>query len=253
MKNSNCNRIFSGSDDKVDRQAAYIWFKVKKTQVEMIQDRGIEIPEEERFLVDYDAESEESELEWERRTLVEFVRKYTRKAQNDDTNFNTALSNVYFDDRYGINTVVIYLCRERESSTITTHEFTTKFDYYYDKYYVEDVGLNMIFISEVSLNKKEEKVEKLNFVNSQSFLTEELIHNPTRHLFYFPHRLLTEEERKEWLLDNKIRPEQLSIIRKRDPIVKYFDWPVGGVVHIQRSERYLEMPVRDYPYLRVIK
>jgi len=252
MDDSHCNRDFSG-DEEVDRQAAYIWFKVKKTQVEMIHDRGMAIPEDEMFLLSYDPDSGETELEWEERTLVEFIRKYTRKAQNADINFNTALSNVYFDDKNDINTAVIYLCRERESTSITTHEFTTKFDFYYENYYMEDKGLNMIFISEVSLNKKEEKVEKLNFVNSQSFLTEELVVNPTRHLFYFPHRLLTEEERKEWLLDNKIRPDQLSIIHKRDPIVKYFNWPKGEIVHIQRSERYLEMPVRDYPYLRVIK
>jgi len=231
MDDSHCNRDFSG-DEEVDRQAAYIWFKVKKTQVEMIHDRGMAIPEDEMFLLSYDPDSGETELEWEERTLVEFIRKYTRKAQNADINFNTALSNVYFDDKNDINTAVIYLCRERESTSITTHEFTTKFDFYYENYYMEDKGLNMIFISEVSLNKKEEKVEKLNFVNSQSFLTEELVVNPTRHLFC---------------------PDQLSIIHKRDPIVKYFNWPKGEIVHIQRSERYLEMPVRDYPYLRVIK
>ena len=252
MDDSHCELIFSG-DKKIDRQAAYIWFKVKKTQIEMIQDRGIEIPEEEKFLVSYNPEGEETETQWETRILREFVTKYADVALEKDINFNSALSQVYPDERDSMNTVVIYLCRQRESTSITTREFTMKFDYYYERYFVEDVGLKMIFISEVSLNKKEERVEKLNYVNSQFFLTDELLHNPTRHIFYPAHRLLTEEEREEWLFANKIRPEQLSIILKRDPIVKYFDWPKGEIVHIQRSERYLEMPVRDYPYLRVIK
>lgn len=252
MDDSHCEIILSG-DKKVNRQAAYIWYKVKSTQVQMIEDRGLEIPDEEKFLLSYDPESGETKKEWEMRTLPEFVEIYAAKAQEKEINFNSALSQVYPDTRNGINTVVVYLCRQRESTTITTREFTTKFDYYYERYFREEKGLNMIFISEVSLNKKEERVEKLNFVNSQFFLTEELVINPTRHIFYFPHKLLTEEEREDWLQKNKIRPEQLSIIRKEDPIVKYFDWPKGKVVHIQRSERYLEMPVRDYPYLRIIK
>jgi len=252
MDDSRCEIILSG-DKKVNRQAAYIWYKVKSTQVQMIEDRGLEIPDEEKFLLSYDPESGETKKEWEMRTLLEFVEIYAAKAQEKEINFNSALSQVYPDTRNGVNTVVVYLCRQRESTTITTREFTTKFDYYYERYFREEKGLNMIFISEVSLNKKEERVEKLNFVNSQFFLTEELVINPTRHIFYFPHKLLTEEEREDWLQKNKIRPEQLSIIRKEDPIVKYFDWPKGEVVHIQRSERYLEMPVRDYPYLRIIK
>lgn len=253
---SDCEIILS-RDKKINRQASYIWFKVKSTQVQMIADRGLEIPDEEKFLLSYDPRSGEPKRDWEIRTLTQFVEIYAAKSREKEINFNSALSQVYPDTRNGINTVVVYLCRQRESTSITAREFTTKFDYYYNRYFVEREGeakgLNMIFISEVSLNKKEKQVEKLHFVNSQFFLTEELVMNPTRHVFYFPHKLLTEEEREDWLQKNKLRPEQLSIIPKEDPIVKYFDWPKGGVVHIQRSERYLEMPVRDYPYLRVIK
>jgi len=179
---SGCEIILS-RDKKINHQASYIWFKVKSTQVQMIADRGLEIPDEEKFLLSYDPRSGEPKRDWEIRTLTQFVEIYAAKSREKEINFNSALSQVYPDTRNGINTVVVYLCRQRESTSITAREFTTKFDYYYNRYFVEREGeakgLNMIFISEVSLNKKEKQVEKLHFVNSQFFLTEELVMNPT--------------------------------------------------------------------------
>lgn len=252
MDDAHCNPLFEEED--IDWRAAYVWFKVKKTQVEMMRDRGLEIPEDEMFLLSFD-ETKESEYTWQQRMLPDFVRIYRDKAEEEDVNFNTALSNVYRDPETNVNTVVVYLCRERESLSITTSEFTTKFDYYTKTlgYYNPPNQLKMVFISEVDVNKKEESVAGLNYISTQFFLTKQLVYNPTLHTFYYPHRLLNEDERREELAANKIRPEQLPIILKMDPIVQYFDWPVDGIVKIDRTEHYLEMPsVKGY-YLRLIK
>lgn len=248
---AHCDPMFEDDDD-IDWGAAYVWFKVKKTQVEMMRDRGLEIPEEERFLLSFDS-SKERLFVWERKTMIEFVEKYREKAETEDINFNTALSNAYFDRETGDPTVAVYLCRERESLSITANEFTTKFDYFKKKYYKEGFRLKMVFISEVDLNKKEESVGGLNFISTQFFLTQHLVYNPTLHTFYYPHHLLDEDERRKELSENKIRPDQLPIILKLDPIVRYFDWTVGGIVKIDRTERYLEMPSTKGYYLRLIK
>lgn len=249
MKSPDCEDILDSDDFEI--RAAYIWFKVKQTQVEMIRDRGLKIPEDENFLLEYDS-SKEKLKDWEYKTLNFFVMKYRDIATGDGINFNSALSRAYLDEKTGITTVVIYLCRRTDSSIITTAELTSKFEFYREKYY-KDGPLNMVFISEVDLNKNEEKIDCLNYIKCQFFLTRELLINPTKFRFYYPHSLLNEEERRQELLDNNIRPDQLPIILKTDPIVKYFNWDTGGIIRIDRTERTLEVPAPKSYYLRVIK
>lgn len=250
MRSPDCEDILDSDDSKLKKDA-YIWFKVKQTQVEMIRDRGLTIPEDEKFILDYNP-SEEKLKDWETRTLNYFVMKYRDLATGDGINFNSALSRAYLNEKTGITTVVIYLCRRNESTSITTAELTSKFEFYRKKYY-KDGPLNMIFISEVDLNKNEEKIDCLNYIKCQFFLTSELLINPTKFVYYYPHFLLDEEERRRELLDNNILPDQLPIILKTDPIVKYFNWDTGGIVKIERTERYLEVPAPESYCLRVIK
>lgn len=240
-------------EDHYDREAAYKWFKVKKTQVEMMKDRGLEIPEEEKMLFLNHDPTTQTLRNWEKETIPEFVALYSQKAREENLNFNSTLTNVYFDPLNGINTVVIYLCRERDSMSITADEFKNKFYYYRDKYYISNKQLKMVFISEVPLNKKEEAAERLNFISCQFFSTEQLSYNPTKHMFYEPHELLTEEERNKILKERGVRPDQLPILKYIDPIRRYFDWPSGGIVRIRRKEKYLEIPAKKGPYYRVIK
>ncbi len=249
-KFSDCDRKFMEGD--YDKKASYIWFQVKKTQVEMMFDRGLEIPEEELFLLSFDPEKETLTV-WEQRTMHIFVEMYRKKADAEGVNFNAVLSNAYPDSTTNVNTVVVYLCRERESLSITSDEFKTKFYIYLNEYFSSSRPLKMIFISEVTLNRKEECVEKLNFVSCQFFLTEHLIHNPTQHALTPPHTLLNEEERRREMDENNLRPSTLPVLLKTDPIVRYYDWEVGGIVHIARTEHYLEIPAPKTPYYRRIQ
>lgn len=256
MKSPDCEDTFSSSNildfNEFERRDAYMWFKVKQTQVRMMQDRGLTIPDYEKFLLEYNP-AEEDLKKWEETTLKFFVRRYGEMASVDGINFNSSLSEAYLDESTGITTVVIYLCRRRDSSSITTAELTSKFEYYRGRYYRDEFPLKMVFVSEVDLNKNEEKINCLHYIKCQFFLTRELLINPTNHIFYYPHSLLNEEERRQELADNNIRPDQLPIILKTDPIVKYFNWDVGGVVKIERIERYLEVPAPKGYYMRLIK
>lgn len=254
MMSPDCDPSFTSTFDegldKFKMRDAYIWFKVKKTQVEMFRDRGLVIPEEEKFLLEYNPEVEKIK-EWELRTLRRFVERYREIATQEGTNFNSALSQVYVDEAMGIQTIAIYLCRKTEASSISAEELTSKFQYYRDMYYRDGSELKMVFISEVDLNK--EKISCLHYIKCQFFLTRELKTNPTQFIYYYPHVLLDEEGRIKELSDNNIRPDQLPIILEDDAIVKYFDWKRGGIVKIYRTERYLETPAPKGYYLRLIK
>jgi len=240
-------------EDIYDREAAYKWFTVKKTQVEMMMNRNLEVPEEEKTLFLSHDPKKQTLRSWEKETIPEFVRVYSQRAREEGINFNSTLTNIYFDPVNGINTVVIYLCRERDSMSITADEFKNKFYYYRDKYYISNKQLKMVFISEVPLNKKEEAAERLNFISCQFFSTEQLSYNPTKHMFYVPHVLLTEKERNDILKGSSVAPDKLPIMKYDDPIRRYFDWPIGGIVRIYRNEKFLEIPAKPSTYYRVIK
>lgn len=230
----------------------YVLFRVKKTQVEMMSDRGLDVPKHERDLfLSYDPSNYMNVGEWERIKIPEFVSYYRKIAEKKEENFNTTLSQIYSHPETGIKTIVVYLFRERESSTITSAEFTTKFHQYKNRYSTKGLPLNMVFISEVPVNFT--GIKELKLIKTQFFLDEQLLSNPTRHDFYFPHRKLDEEERKQMVEGSGIKVEQLPIISKDDPICRYFDWKEGEIILIHRKQRFLELPAPESIYLRLVK
>jgi DNA-directed RNA polymerase subunit H (RpoH/RPB5) len=233
------------------KQDGYILFRVKQTQVEMMEDRGLKIPSHERELfLSYNPE-EMPVIEWERKTIPQFVEHYGEIARKENKNFNTILSQVYIHPDTGIKTVVAYLFRDRESATISTAEFQSTFDYYRNKYSTKGLPLNMVFISEVPVKSKQ--VKDLNLIKTQFFVDEQLLVNPTRHDFYQPHRKLTEEERKTMIEDNNIQIKELPILSLEDPITQYFNWKEGDLILIHRKQRFLEIPAPESVYIRQVK
>ena len=62
--------------------------------------------------------------------------------------------------------------------------------------------------------------------------SEFLIRNPTKHYFYRPHRILSEEEKKLFL--QKFDKDKLAMLPKNNRIPKYFNFPVGSIIEITR-------------------
>lgn len=231
---------------------AYPIFMAKKTQVEMMKDRGLEVPDhEEEMFLSYDENKERLSL-WEARHIPRFVDYYSKIAIKNEVNFDTTLSQVYYPksdpDR---KTVVIYLFRSRETATISTDEFQKKFHEYQTKYSKRGLPLKMIFISEVPVNSK--AIGNLTYIQSQFFLTSSLRSNPTRHDYYSPHVLIEEEERKEIFGDGRLTPDALQIIRRIDPICQYFDWKDGDIIKIYREQRHLNVIAPKNLNLRIVK
>lgn len=232
------------------KRDGYILFQVKKTQVEMMEDRGLIIPDFERELfLSYEPFKESIRI-WEERQIRTFVEHYGKIAQEKEVNFNTTLTQVYENPKTSEKTIAIYLFRERDSNTITSNEFQAKFHKYQERYSTKGLPLHMVFISEVPVNSK--AISKLKLIKTQFFLTKNLNGNPTRNIFYYPHEKLNEEERKK-LADTGFEMNKLPIIHKSDPISQYFDWQDGDVILIRRTERFLEMPAPDGLYWRIVR
>lgn len=69
----------------------------------------------------------------------------------------------------------------------------------------------------------------------QFFHIKELDINITKHAFVPPHRLLSAEEATAVLTKYRATKQQLPVIAVTDPVIKYWGFPVGGIVHVTRK------------------
>lgn len=81
--------------------------------------------------------------------------------------------------------------------------------------------------------------KRLNTVTSvrwQVFKDSDLTYNPTTHVDVPEHELLTAEEAEAKIREMKTHPTHVPLIKISDPIVRYFNWPVGGLIRIHRND-----------------
>lgn len=92
----------------------------------------------------------------------------------------------------------------------------------------------------------------LNLLNENSceyFFIENLQFNITRHRLVSKHSLLTNEETIELLNKYNIKPNQLPVILKSDPVIKYYNFPRGGICKIVRESR-ASIKTEFYRYIK---
>lgn len=83
----------------------------------------------------------------------------------------------------------------------------------------------------------------------EAFCAEELRYNVTKHELVPPHRRVEGEEWEKLVAEvPSVSRESLPTISVDDPVVRYFGWPPGTVVRIDR--RLGEQ--QQYPYFRVV-
>lgn len=196
-------------------------FEVKKTQIQMIQDRGFEIePDELEFL----------NLEY----TPEF--KVSR----------SALSRIY--KREGKPALLVsYLEKSRDSKQISIDIVRTA---------IESARANkvksLLVIIEIPLSAPAKKDLVISGLEFQIFSDQNLSYNPTRHVDTPRHELLSKEETEQKLKELKADLSKLLIIKASDPIVQYYNWPVGRVVRIYREDYGVSVLVPRMLNYRVI-
>jgi len=69
----------------------------------------------------------------------------------------------------------------------------------------------------------------------EHFLSSQLLFNLTKHSLYVPHLLLTEEETDELFSKFHCTKQRLPLIFSADPVVRFFNFPKGSVLKIERN------------------
>lgn len=216
-----------------DNTTASLLFKVKKTQLEMVRDRGFSIEDEAQVL--------EADIE-------EFIKLYREYAEAQNMTFISALTKLYQKDN-GDHVYVYYpepvkgakkLCKRQ------LHPLATLMK--------EHSGLkNIIIISELPFSDDAlGSLKGLSYYRIEYFQYENLAYNPTKHYLVPRHEPLTRQEAQKFLRDNKLKLNQMPILSVYDPIARYYGFRVGQIIKIHRQNLFYESLVENNIFYRAV-
>lgn len=216
---------------------------VKKTQIEMVMDRGYKIPTQEMDILNMDLQSFQQYL-------------ITLKNNQKDKNLHwiSLLTNTYTKDTpEGAESLLVYYGSKyfsgdhKQISNEVINDFIDKVDLLQNVSIVKSILIVDTNLSPKSLNT----INNLDFP-CQLFYFDELMYNPTRHLDVPRHELVPQDQVKQLLKDLKVELSNLLLIRHDDPIVKYYNWNIGDVIRIYRKDDYINILASETVNYRVV-
>lgn len=196
-------------------------FNIKRNQVTMILDRGYDIADEVNIL---DPNFE----------LSTFVDHYTTVAKNNSTSFREALLRIYQHKTTPNRFIFVYYAQvPPKASKLVSIGAANTFIQLCEKNDVTDA----IFIAPTELSPSAKTVIESSVRRTiQIFFDYELRFNPTKHILVPLHELISPKEAKELLQKWRASKSQLPIILDKDPIVKYYSWPVGSIIKLHQRD-----------------
>lgn len=197
-------------------------FRIKKTQLEMVRDRGYDISHEEAIL---------------RMNLEEFTLYVKELSTQMKTGIRGSLSRMYVSreqfDGANRNMLVYYGGKTNPQFKQVSADIIRQFIALIQNFGVYEA----VLIVDAPLSSTgSDELSALKLVKWQVFFDSDLKYNPTKHVHTPPHTLLTPEETIATLNRMKVDVSQLVIIKISDPIVRYYGWPAGGLVRVDRDD-----------------
>lgn len=194
-------------------------FDVKKTQLQLVQDRGyIVTPQEEAIFT---------------MSLNQFASYVTQIAATFKSSNREALSRVYNSHIVNRKMLVYYAGKETNTKMIPK-TVTLRF---LELIQQQQVSEAILIIDAPMGTQAKEELNSLTLVKWQIFDDSNLTFNPTLHVDTPRHELLSAEETTRILKEMKVDISKMPIIKLTDPIVQYYGWPVGGLVRLHRNDR----------------
>ncbi len=189
-------------------------FKVRNTVLEMIEDRGIRIP-----IIDKNLTFEQFNVQYSANNIDIYI--------NDEENNKKVYVHFYNSDKsFGKKTLSDLMANIIEK-------------------YQDDNILVILILKDKENNMVTKELQKPNYRNVEIFLQQSLIFNITKHILVPEHKLLTEEEEKNF----KFNKKELPTILKTDPVAKYYGMKTGQICQIKRTSTVAGFTY----YYRVVK
>jgi DNA-directed RNA polymerase I, II, and III subunit RPABC1 len=191
--------------NQVDFQEKNEWFNVMKTVLEMLQDRGVSIPEHisiinfEQFLIKYDNNNIDifiNDIRLNKNIYVHFnINNIKKFGKNDLVDTLKKVVGTYKDE----NINLILILKDKENSTVT------------------------------------KELEKKQYENVEIFLKKNMLFNITHHELVPLHIILSEEESNEIIEKYSTPKIKFPKILKSDPVARYYSMKSGMMCKIIRK------------------
>lgn len=187
----------------MDFQDKNTLYKVRKTVLEMITDRGFIIPEVENI------------------TFEQFTAKYNNK--NVD---------IYINDEF--QNKKIYVHFHNEAKNFSKKDLDNIMQKVITTYNDESIKLILI-IKEKENSAVTKELSKETYKNVEVFLKKNMVFNVTHHVFVPKHILLMKDEEDELLTKYNTVKSKLPKLSKSDPIAKYYGLKTDQICKIIRK------------------
>ncbi|SPN79265.1 RNA polymerase II RPB5 subunit [Brazilian cedratvirus IHUMI] len=200
-------------------------YRVKRTELEMMQARG------------YDISAVAVLLKY---SMEEFAKYYTGQMQKTGKNIYDLLSSLYVNSAGQY--IYVFYSPEKDKATgkaIVT-EVLNDINELRKSYNLD----HAVIISAKGLSPEANSLMgRLPLYYIQSFTYSSLLWNITRHVLVDPHTLMTDKEVEEFLQKNRyISLDKMPIIKDTDAIAKFLGATPGQVIRIRRRiTEYLSM------------
>lgn len=230
--------------------------KVLRTQIQMVQDRGYNLDQNDETILLFDPSNETH--------VTTFLNVYRDTVVQSKIPFRQVLKKIYIKGAKGSpypapgsTLLVYYASPEAGHQTIGIGPVKNIIG---DALKIQNLGW-LIVISETEFTSEAVKeLAKIKTYPIQHFLDISLMYNPVRHELVPKHIPLSEEEALAFERTNKLKRRQLPLLRygdlqsraiekkKRviDPIVSYYGFRPGQIVRIVRDNFIVETLVDRY-------
>jgi DNA-directed RNA polymerase subunit H len=226
-------------------------YKVKKETLIILKNRGFEINEDESLILNDSINIEEFKL------------LYT-DIKNDSTHllypeiskkiyFRTFMSNIYYNNSTKKHCLVFFTEPEYKKTKKISNEQIAEFC----KAVIETKVEQAIIVSNLSSSTSANSLcldssKGISGIFIQYFTDEELLYNPIDHVFVPKHRIMSDNEIKEFTEVDKISLKLLPKISFFDPICKRLGADEGDVIEILRTSLLEETLIDEEFAYRVV-
>lgn len=205
--------------------------QIKQTQLQMVEDRGYVISDAERAIYDMDVRSFVTFLNNSLESYNKLVPEKDRRLLSN----RKLLSGSYLNPEKTEKMVVFFA--DHDKSTVSVEEAKEFRAFLMSK----GVKEGIIIIDRPLSPSSVKELLPITSVKWQVFNDIDLSYNPTHHILYQKHELISLEEEPELLKSMRVTKSKLLLIKKNDPIIKYFNWEIGRVVRIYRDNSALSV------------
>lgn len=151
-----------------------------------------------------------------------------------------------------IKTYVIFIPTKTENGKKSIVKFSDRLNIFMRAKIIKTSD-RIIFISEVKLGVMQTKgvLENYSNIEQEYFIYSDLYINPTVHAYVPRHIFLSDAEKQETFKNVSVL--NFSIIKKTDPMVRWYGALPGQVVRIERKNFIVDTMIDESYYYRIVK